>query len=412
MVTGQEFFRALVQSLKKGLGVRYSFAAECLPNDRARSLAAWFSGEDTTAFESDVQIALCLKVLEGRTCLFDRELQKQFPEGKPLVEVSAESYLGVLMRDAKGAVIGRLVVMDDKPMTRGPLMISVMETFASRAAVELERMRAYEHLRRQFQESEERFRDLFEEAPIAYVNEGLDSKFIRANRAAIKTLGTQPEDVPNTYGKSFIPDICVFLCAGLRLRRIGRLWSVDFWYSDFFQVSEIGFRNSASVHQQHAVEALHAGGRGVGKGDGARCGHGICTELRPGRRVERVLVFQTIGTAVDGAGTEDDVIPGTRDPDLDLAGDEDGEGAADRLFWCAEIGNGEGDLVCGRSGGRIRHPCEQSGEGIEGRVGGCAAVEGVGQGLGREVAVGRAGGERNRFARRDDEVRDGRELGR
>jgi formate hydrogenlyase transcriptional activator len=85
-------------------------------------------------------------------------------------------------------------------------MISVMETFASRAAVELERMRAYDHLRRQFQESEERFRDLFEEAPIAYVNEGLDSKFIRANRAALKTLGIQPEDVPNTYGKSFIPE--------------------------------------------------------------------------------------------------------------------------------------------------------------------------------------------------------------
>ncbi len=206
MVTGQEFFRALVQNLAKGLGVRYSFAAECLPNDRARSLAAWFSGEDTPSFEYDVRIAPCLKVLEGRTCLFDRDLQKQFPEDKPLVEMSAESYLGVPMRDAKGAVIGHLVVMDDKPMIRDPLMISVMETFASRAAVELERMRAYEHLRQQFQESEERFRDLFEEAPIAYVNEGLDSKFIRANRAALKTLGIKAEDVAHTYGKDFIPN--------------------------------------------------------------------------------------------------------------------------------------------------------------------------------------------------------------
>jgi PAS domain S-box-containing protein len=61
-------------------------------------------------------------------------------------------------------------------------------------------------LRRQFQASEERLRDLFDEAPIAYVNEGLDSKFIRANRTAMKTLGIKPEDVPHTYGKSFIPD--------------------------------------------------------------------------------------------------------------------------------------------------------------------------------------------------------------
>ena len=35
-------------------------------------------------------------------------------------------------------------------------------------------------------QSEERFRDLFDEAPIAYVHEGLDSRFIEANRAAMR----------------------------------------------------------------------------------------------------------------------------------------------------------------------------------------------------------------------------------
>jgi PAS domain S-box-containing protein len=40
VVTGGEFFRSLVQNLAKGLGVRYSFVAECLPNNRARSLSA------------------------------------------------------------------------------------------------------------------------------------------------------------------------------------------------------------------------------------------------------------------------------------------------------------------------------------------------------------------------------------
>jgi len=54
--------------------------------------------------------------------------------------------------------------------------------------------------------SEERFRDLFDEAPIAYVHEGLDSHFIRANRAALRILGIKPEDVPTTYGKTFAPD--------------------------------------------------------------------------------------------------------------------------------------------------------------------------------------------------------------
>src|SRR5271163_3125731 len=52
----------------------------------------------------------------------------------------------------------------------------------------------------------EDFRDLFDEAPIAYVHEGLDTRFIRANRAAMRILGITPEEVAGTYGKSFLPD--------------------------------------------------------------------------------------------------------------------------------------------------------------------------------------------------------------
>jgi PAS domain-containing protein len=55
-------------------------------------------------------------------------------------------------------------------------------------------------------ESEERFRDLFDEAPIAYVHEGLDSRFIRVNRTAMRILGINPEEVAGSYGVSFVPD--------------------------------------------------------------------------------------------------------------------------------------------------------------------------------------------------------------
>ncbi|HVV74219.1 MAG TPA: PAS domain-containing protein, partial [Verrucomicrobiae bacterium] len=55
-------------------------------------------------------------------------------------------------------------------------------------------------------DSEQRFRDLFDEAPIAYVHEGLDTRFIRANRSAMRILGIRPEEVEGTYGKSFLPD--------------------------------------------------------------------------------------------------------------------------------------------------------------------------------------------------------------
>ncbi len=205
-VSGKEFFRSLVQHLAQGLGVRWVFVAECLPNLRARTLAYW----NTNAFADDFEYSLigtpCLKVTEGRTCHVPDRLAEIFPEDKGMTDMGTVSYLGVPLRGASGHVIGHLVTFDDKPMPADPLAVSVLEIFANRAGVELERTRAYDHLKRQHQESEERFRDLFDEAPIAYVNEGLDSKFIRANKTAMKILGIKPEEVDGTYGKDFIPD--------------------------------------------------------------------------------------------------------------------------------------------------------------------------------------------------------------
>ena len=51
------------------------------------------------------------------------------------------------------------------------------------------------HANGQLAQSEGWFRDLFEEAPIAYVLEGLDSRFIQANRTAMRILGVKPEEV-------------------------------------------------------------------------------------------------------------------------------------------------------------------------------------------------------------------------
>jgi PAS domain S-box-containing protein len=50
------------------------------------------------------------------------------------------------------------------------------------------------------------YRDLYEEAPIAYVREDLDSRLISANRAAVRILGLEPGDVPGLLGASLVPD--------------------------------------------------------------------------------------------------------------------------------------------------------------------------------------------------------------
>ena len=120
-----------------------------------------------------------------------------------------ESYCGVPLVDSAGTVVGHLAILSDQPMLDGPRGLATMRIFAARARAELERLRTEDALRRANEalvQSEERFRDLFDEAPIAYVHEGLDSRFIEANRTAMRILGLKPEEVAGTTGESLVPD--------------------------------------------------------------------------------------------------------------------------------------------------------------------------------------------------------------
>jgi PAS domain S-box-containing protein len=204
--TGEEFFRLLARYAAQSLGARYAFVAETLNENESQSLAYWEGAEYGAAFSYRFPGTPCQRVAQGFTCATSSGLCQKYPEDKWLQQIGAESYIGVPMKNAEGQTLGHLAVLHTEPMEPTEEDIAVLRVFAARGCSELERMRAFQKLQQRVEQSEERLRDLFEEAPIAYVHEGLDSKFIRANRTALKTLGISPEDVPHTYGKSFIPD--------------------------------------------------------------------------------------------------------------------------------------------------------------------------------------------------------------
>jgi formate hydrogenlyase transcriptional activator len=111
----------------------------------------------------------------------------------------------------RGEVLGVLAIFDTGIL--GDEDSYWLRVFADHAAVSIANARAFEQielLRAQLEKENdhlrEDFRDLFEEAPIPYVYEGLDSRFIRANRAALKTLGMKPEEIEGTFGRSLVAD--------------------------------------------------------------------------------------------------------------------------------------------------------------------------------------------------------------
>jgi len=164
---GEDFFPLLARSLARALQARAVAITEVLASQEIRTIGSW-------------------------------PVQQQQADS----EHKEDGYIDLPLEDEKGAVLGHLHVQHDAPTPLKRDQRLILDVFAGRAAAELRRLR----VERGLGEAEERFRDLFDEAPIAYVHEALDSRFIRANRTAQRILGICPEEVAGTFGVSLVPD--------------------------------------------------------------------------------------------------------------------------------------------------------------------------------------------------------------
>jgi formate hydrogenlyase transcriptional activator len=199
---GDGFFRSLVRNLATALNVEYAYISELKPDgSKFQSKAGWGIGAALPPFDVPAG-GPCETVLKRHCVHHPSKLGELYPHVQLIQEIGVESYCGVPVVDSSNKVLGHLAVMDTRPMPDEQLVLWVLEIFASRAAGEFERLR----MEGQLKENEERMRDLFDEAPIAYVYEGVDSKLLRCNRTAMKSLGITADQVEGLYGRDFVPN--------------------------------------------------------------------------------------------------------------------------------------------------------------------------------------------------------------
>jgi PAS domain S-box-containing protein len=183
--TGEAFFQSLVRHLASAIGVGYAFVAEFAGvTTRVRTIAYWGPGGLQPNIEFELDGTPCEDVVRGSLCHHPSGVREKFPRDQALIDLGVESYLGVPLLDGEGNVLGHLAVFDGRPMSPEPRRLFIFRIFATRAAVELERLRVEQRL----VESERRYRDLYEEAPNAYVSVGTDGALLSVNRRATQLL--------------------------------------------------------------------------------------------------------------------------------------------------------------------------------------------------------------------------------
>lgn len=146
--TGDEFFRSCVRYLAQVLGVRYALVTEYAnqAKTKVRTLAFWNGVDFSENFEFFLAGTPCEKA--ETIGYYPENVQAIFPEDVNLVQLDVQSYLAIPLVDSDGEVIGRMGVLDVKPMRNDLSKESILRIFAARAAAELERKLADELLQR------------------------------------------------------------------------------------------------------------------------------------------------------------------------------------------------------------------------------------------------------------------------
>ena len=180
MLTGDDYFRALVRSLAKALNVRYALVTKRigLPPTHARTLAFW-TGE---GFGEEVlyptENTPCDKVVKGDIYYVADGLQELFPNDEMLVEMGVNSFFGVPVMNSSGAVVGHFAFLDPDPIVTGPGLQSVVQAFTGQTVAEIERM----DVEKALGESEKAFYLMTDALPvcIAYIDSNCCYRFVNA----------------------------------------------------------------------------------------------------------------------------------------------------------------------------------------------------------------------------------------
>jgi PAS domain S-box-containing protein len=208
--TGETFFQSLAEHISSALQLEYAFVCEvCEGGACARTITSYVNGKAAENIDYVLAGTPCEEVLRRGMAVYPQGVQKSFPEDQMLVEIAAESYLGVCLKDSTGKPLGLMAVMSRKPLVHIEAAQSMLSIFAARAAAELERKQAEDRLRAREQDlrvSEERYREVVESQTDLVCRFLPDGTLTFVNGAYCRFFGYPREEIIGRKFFDFIPE--------------------------------------------------------------------------------------------------------------------------------------------------------------------------------------------------------------
>ncbi len=170
-----DFFTKIAQYLGETLSVDYVVIDRVIQDGKiACTLANYQHGKILSNFEYFLAGTPCENIYGKKMCSYPEHLQQDFPQDKMLVEMKAESYVGIPLWDSNGNPIGLIALIYCQPLQNVQRIESLLQLVAPHAGPVIERMEAENKLR----ESEEKYRNIFENVQDVFYQTDLEGNVL------------------------------------------------------------------------------------------------------------------------------------------------------------------------------------------------------------------------------------------
>jgi len=161
---GDDFLRILVKDLAQALDVTYVITGRVIEmpdgEEGIRTLAVWGGQDYLPNMDYSLKHTPCQDVTDQCMCFHGSNIQRDYPLDTLLVDMQAESYIGMPMVDTEGKTLGILSAIDTKPIDENKrlLALSLLSIFAARGAAELQHQDREQLLEQKVQQRTEALR--------------------------------------------------------------------------------------------------------------------------------------------------------------------------------------------------------------------------------------------------------------
>lgn len=140
-ITGSKFFRAVVKYLAQITNMEFALLG-ALSRDKTRvdTLAFWNEYDFGENFDFKLQDTPCQDVFKKSLAIYEKDVQKIFPEDMGLMKRGIESYFGICLHDSNEEPIGILIVFGKKPNYDSNFATTLLKILAIRCSAEIGRM--------------------------------------------------------------------------------------------------------------------------------------------------------------------------------------------------------------------------------------------------------------------------------